>query len=84
MERANGTMPSSTNCWSQPGAELDEAKRRGMYEEMQHIIKRRWRLRDPGLRQSRRGVSDKGRPREQVSGVWELDGARCIERWWLT
>ncbi|MGF7159223.1 peptide/nickel transport system substrate-binding protein [Rhodoligotrophos appendicifer] len=64
--------------------ELDESKRRSMYEEMQHIISDDGGVVVPVFANHVEGVSNKVGHEKEVSGVWELDGARCIERWWLT
>lgn len=64
-------------------AELDEEKRRGMYVEMQHILSDDGGSVIPVFANHVHASSTKVAHPEQVSGVWELDGGRCIERWWL-
>lgn len=63
--------------------ELDEGKRRGMYEEMQHIVSDDGGNIIPVFANHVHAISAKVGHSDSVSGVWELDGARCIERWWI-
>jgi len=65
-------------------AELDESKRRGMYEEMQHILSDDGGSVIPVFANHVHAASTKVGHPDQLSGVWELDGGRCIERWWLS
>ena len=63
-------------------AELDEKKRRGMYVEMQRIV------RDEGGVVVPRFSSDRAAPSDKVdhgklAANWELDGFRAPERWWF-
>lgn len=64
-------------------AELDEGKRRGMYEEMQHILSDDGGSVIPVFANHVHAASSKVGHPEQLSGVWELDGGRAIERWWI-
>lgn len=63
-------------------AELNEAKRKEMYAEMQKIV------RDEGgavismFADRVEAISSKIRY-ENLAGNWELDGERCSERWWF-
>ena len=66
-------------------AELDDAKRRDMYWEMQSLV------RDEGgsvvpLFASHVMAHQKGKlgHPEKVAGNWNLDGYKLIERWWFT
>ena len=63
-------------------AELDESRRRGMYEEMQHIVSDDGGVVIPVFANNVAVTSNKVGHPEKISGVWELDGGRCIERWW--
>jgi peptide/nickel transport system substrate-binding protein len=63
---------------------LDEAKRRKMYEEMQHIISDDCSAVIPIFANHVHAAYKKAGHPEKLSGVWELDGARCIERWWVS
>lgn len=64
-------------------AELDEAKRADMYSEMQRIVHNDGGAVIPVFASSVFAMSSKiGRP-ENMSGAWELDGGRSIERWWF-
>jgi peptide/nickel transport system substrate-binding protein len=63
--------------------ELDEAKRREMYVEMQ------LRLRDEGgviipiFMNHIYAISKNVMTADQQAGNFELDGNRCCERWWF-
>lgn len=65
-------------------AELDEAKRRAMYEEMQHIVSDDGSVVIPIFANHVHATVNKVAHPDLLSGVWELDGGRCIERWWMT
>lgn len=64
-------------------AEFDEGKRRGMYEEMQHVVSDDGGVVIPMFANHVHAIGANVGHAEQLSGVWELDGGRCIERWWL-
>jgi len=64
-------------------AELDDAKRREMYVEMQEIV------RDEGgsvipMFTDFVDAASKKIGFANLSGHYELDGSRCSERWWFT
>ena len=64
-------------------SELDEAKRRDMYVEMQQICRD-----DGGVVVSMFAnyvfaVSTAIAHDEQMGGNWDLDGQKCVERWWF-
>jgi peptide/nickel transport system substrate-binding protein len=62
--------------------ELNEAKRKAMYLEMQQIVRDDGGAVIPMFSNWVEAVSDKvqiGNP----AGNWELDGLRCTERWWF-
>jgi len=64
-------------------AELDEAKRAEIYQEMQSICRDEGGSVIPCFAQSVDAASDKlGRP-AKLGGNFELDGARSIARWWF-
>lgn len=64
-------------------SELDEAKRGEMYGEMQRILHDEGGAVIPLFASNVFAMSDKiGHP-ETMSGAWELDGGRSIERWWF-
>jgi len=65
-------------------AETDEAKRRTMYHDLQHIIADEGSTIIPIFANHVHASSDKVVTPEKVSGSWELDGGRCLERWSLT
>jgi peptide/nickel transport system substrate-binding protein len=64
-------------------AETDEAKRRGMYGELQRIASDQATVVIPIFANSVHAVADKVKSPQQLAGNWELDGARCLERWWM-
>ena len=64
-------------------AELDEAKRREMYYEMQAIVADDGGVVVPFFYNYVNAHSDKVMVPDVVAGNWELDGARCLERWWF-
>jgi peptide/nickel transport system substrate-binding protein len=64
-------------------AELDEAKRKAMYREMQAILRDEGGTIIPMYANYVFARSDKVARGEQISKSWELDGWKCIERWWF-
>lgn len=62
-------------------AELDDTKRRGMYVELQHIVADEGSTVVPAFASNVHASNDKVVTPEQRGGAWELDNARCIERW---
>lgn len=67
----------------QARAELDKARRAAMYREIQVLLRDHGGTVIPVFANNVFAMSDKiGHP-EQMSGAWELDGARCLERWWF-
>ena len=65
-------------------AELDEAKRGAIYQEMQAICRDEGGAVIPCFANNVDAASDKlGRPAE-MGGNFELDGARSMARWWWT
>ena len=67
---ASGSTTSFNQLLLAARSELDEAKRRGMYEEMQSIVSRRRRRAHPHVRQLRHGVS----PTRSGTGRWPPTG----------
>lgn len=64
--------------------ELDEARRAEMYREMQVMLRDEGGSVIPLFADNVFAASSKiGHP-ESMSGAWELDGGRSIERWWFT
>ena len=64
-------------------AELDEAKRSEIYQEMQSICRDEGGAVVPCFVKSVDAASDKlGRP-AKLAGNWELDGCRSVARWWF-
>jgi len=64
-------------------AELDEAKRREMYFEMQRIVRDEGGVVVPLFNNYVLGLSTKI-GHEKLANNWSLDGFRAIERWWFT
>ena len=62
-------------------AELDEAKRRQMYAEMQQIVSDEGGVVIPMFAADVFAAKDTLRHGELASN-WELDGNKCAERWW--
>jgi peptide/nickel transport system substrate-binding protein len=63
-------------------AELNDAKRRDMYVEMQRIVRDDGATVVPMFAADLTGVSDK-LAYENVAADWEMDGMRAPERWWF-
>jgi peptide/nickel transport system substrate-binding protein len=63
-------------------AELDNAKRREMYVEMQRIVRNDGATIVPMFAADLTGVSNK-LAYENVAADWEMDGMRAPERWWF-
>lgn len=66
----------------QARAELDEAKRREMYMEMQRILRDEGGAVVPMFANAIDAKTNKV-GHGKVSGVTPLDGRRILERWWL-
>jgi peptide/nickel transport system substrate-binding protein len=67
----------------QARAELDEAKRKAMYREMQAILRDEGGTIIPMYANYVFARSTKVERGEHISKSWELDGWKCIERWWF-
>jgi len=63
--------------------EADEAKRRPMFYELQRIVSDEGGAIVPIFANSVYAMADKVKHEAVVAGNWELDGGRCIERWWI-
>ena len=63
-------------------SELDEAKRRGMYEEMQSIVRDDGGVLIPMFANYVMALSDKI-GHGQMAANWSMDGFKCSERWWF-
>ena len=63
-------------------AELDEAKRREMYVEMQRIVSDEGGVVVPMFNNYVMGLS-KGVAHDEMGANWSFDGFRAIERWWF-
>ncbi|MDJ0896068.1 MAG: ABC transporter substrate-binding protein [Alphaproteobacteria bacterium] len=66
----------------QARSELDDAKRRQMYFEMQKIVSDEGGVVIPMFANYVMGVSQKVE-HAKLGANWSMDGFRCIERWWF-
>ena len=64
-------------------AELDEDKRREMYFEMQEILSNDGGLIAPMFASYVFGTRDNVVTPDEMGSNWDMDGERCIERWWF-
>ncbi len=67
----------------QAKGELDHDKRAAMYREMQQLCRDDGGTVVPFFRNRVMARSDKVQHGPDISGNWELDGARSAERWWF-
>ena len=67
----------------QARGELDEAKRRGMYEECQRLIHDDGGAIVPMFANYIHGNSKKVKHDENVAANWSHDGYKAVERWWF-
>ena len=67
----------------QARAELDKAKRREMYVEMQRIIHNEGGVCLPLFQADTMAYSDRLHVPEVIGNNWELDGHKNAERWWF-
>ena len=63
--------------------ELDDTKRRDMYREMQLLVRDDGGAVIPMYSNYVWATSDAVAHEDKVAGNWDLDGNRCIERWWF-
>ncbi|MDH5528665.1 MAG: ABC transporter substrate-binding protein [Paracoccaceae bacterium] len=64
-------------------SELDFAKRKDMYHEMQMICQKEGSTITPMFASYVMAHSDKVATPDVVATNWGLDGFRCVERWWF-
>ena len=64
-------------------SELDDAKRRVIYQEMQLLLRDDGGLIVPLFTNHIVATSDKISTGEHISGNWEMDNWRAVERWSL-
>ncbi len=64
-------------------AELDEAKRRAMYYEMQEIVNMEGGTVVPLFANYVFASSEKITHDKKMAGNWDMDGDKAIERWWF-
>ncbi|WP_120500056.1 ABC transporter substrate-binding protein [Roseovarius sp. EL26] len=65
-------------------AELDDAKRKEMYFEMQKILHDEGGSAIPMFASYVFGVNENVGLPEKIATNWDMDGERWMERWWLT
>ena len=63
--------------------ELDDAKRRAMYGEMQHLVRDDGGAVIPMFANFVFAMSDKVAHAPEISAEWDLDGLKFPERWWF-
>ena len=63
--------------------ELDDAKRRKMYEECQMLVHDDGGTICPMFANYIMGVNKKIVIPENIAANWELDGGKMLERWWF-
>ena len=64
-------------------SELDDAKRREMYQEMQRLVSFEGSTIIPMYNNYVMAVAYSVGTPEKISANWNLDGFRCVERWWF-
>jgi peptide/nickel transport system substrate-binding protein len=64
-------------------SELDEDKRREMYHEMQRLVSFEGSTIIPMYNNYVMALSNAVATPEEISNNWNLDGFRCVERWWF-
>ena len=62
--------------------ELDAAKRKAMYQEVQHIISKEGGTIIPAFGTDVAATRDTIGVGEQIGGGWEMDGGHYLKRWW--
>jgi len=67
----------------QARSELDQDKRRDMYQEMQRLVSFEGSVIIPMYNNYVMALSKALATPEKVSSNWNLDGFRCVERWWF-
>lgn len=84
--------PWNESYWSHPHfndlllaarSELDDAKRRAMYYEMQAIVSNEGSTVIPMFANYVMAHSDKIATPDEIGANWTLDGFRAVERWWF-
>ncbi|MBL9048820.1 MAG: ABC transporter substrate-binding protein [Tabrizicola sp.] len=64
-------------------SELDDTKRREMYHEMQQLVSFEGSTIIPMYNNYVMAVANNVGTPEKISANWNLDGFRCVERWWF-
>ena len=64
--------------------ELDAAKRKEMYSEVQMLLSTQGATLIPAFGQDVAATNDKVGIGDKIGGGWEMDGGHFIKRWWMT
>ena len=64
-------------------SEIDEELRREMYHELQEIVSFEGSVIIPMNNNYVMAVANEVATPERISANWNLDGFRCVERWWM-
>jgi len=64
-------------------SELDDAKRRAMYQEMQQIVSFEGSSIIPMYNNYVMAVANTVATPEKIGNNWNMDGFRAVERWWM-
>ena len=62
---------------------MNEDVRREMYHEMQQIVSFEGSVIIPMNNNYVMAVANEVATPERISANWNLDGFRCVERWWM-
>lgn len=63
--------------------ELDPAKRKAMYSEVQHLIAMEGGTIIPAFGSDVAATNEKVGIGENIGGGWEMDGGHFVKRWWM-
>jgi peptide/nickel transport system substrate-binding protein len=64
-------------------SELDDTKRREMYQEMQRLVSFEGSSIIPMYNNYVMALANTVATPEKIGNNWNLDGFRCVERWWM-
>ena len=82
-EGADGAIIAAPPYICAGEADLDTAKRRELYYEMQAIVRNEGGVAIPMYANWVDAASKKLAHHEHLGNLWQLDGARLAERWWF-
>jgi peptide/nickel transport system substrate-binding protein len=78
----NWEHPRFNTLLQEARAELDADKRQDMYTEMQQILRDEGGVIIPMFANYIMGLSEEVQT-GQMAANWDLDGLKCVERWWF-